>query len=164
MALKRMTPIALSLGSVKYFRSNRCFNSSKLRQFNQGKIHTEELVTFDCGLMDMEEVAKPEFGLFQKDEQILAVILRPEIDVNYTLEHAGIFTFCGYDLVKASTCISAITNCGAEFESIPYEKLNQYGLLSSYREAVLTQLALYEEAPDEPHAYCEIVEIWRLLP
>ena len=37
------------------------------------------------------------------------------------------------------------------------------GLLTSYKEAVLAQLALYEEYPEESHAYCEIVEIWRMI-
>ena len=60
--------------------------------------------------------------------------------------------------------ISSITNCGARFgRAIPYQRLNQVGLLTSYKEAVLAQLALYEEYPEESHAYCEIVEIWRMV-
>jgi hypothetical protein len=73
------------------------------------------------------------------------------------------FEFCGYDLVETATAISAITDCGAEFESIPYSLLTKFGLLPTYKDAVLTQLALVEECPDEPHAYCDIYEIWRKL-
>ncbi len=83
-------------------------------EFMKGKIKAEELVTFDCCLMNMQEIESPD--------------------------------------------------CGAEFESIKYENLNQYRLLSTYREAVNTQLDLNEEAPEEPHVCCEIIEIWRLLP
>lgn len=99
----------------------------------------------------------------EKDEQILAVIVRPEIEPDDMLEKDGQFEFCGYDLTEFLTCTSAITNCGAMFEdAIKYDRLNHYGLISSYREAVTAQLDLYEKYPEESHAYCEIIEIWRL--
>ena len=41
--------------------------------------------------------------------------------------------------------------------------LNQYGLFSKYRQAVMVQLDLAEQFWEESHAYCEIVEIWRML-
>ena len=90
-------------------------------------------------------------------------LVRPEIEPNYILEQEKQFEFCGYDLVDISCCISVITNCGAEFDSIDYTALNRYGLISSYREAVNTQLDLNERYPEDSHSYCEIVEIWRRL-
>lgn len=153
----------MSLGLVRYFQSDRCINNINLKEFNQGKIKAGELVTFDCGLMELKEIEESEINLLKKGNQLLAIIVRPEVEPNYRLEQAQKFEFCGYDLVDISVCISAITNCGAEFNSIDYTALNQYGLISSYREAVNTQLDLREEYPEDSHAYCEIVEIWRQL-
>lgn len=153
-----------SYGLIRYFESDRCFNDEAIRNFNKGMITADELVTFDCGLMEMREITKDEVKEPDKEQQILAIIVRPEIEPNYSMEQEGHFEFCGYDLVELPCCISAITNCGAGFEkAINYEKLNKYGLFSSYREAVLTQLELYEEYPEESHAYCELIEIWRYI-
>lgn len=156
---------ARTFGLVRYFRSDRCINTVALQEFNRGKIKADELVTFDCGLMELTEIGGPKLELLPEEHQFLAVIVRPEIEPNYLLEQRGQFEFCGYDLVDFPVCISAITNCGAEFDDvINYTGLNQYGLISSYREAVNTQLNLNEKYPEDSHAYCEIVEIWRWLP
>ncbi|MEY8354913.1 hypothetical protein AALB39_16355 [Lachnospiraceae bacterium 54-53] len=153
-----------SYGMIRYFESDRCFNDETIQNFNKGMIRADEIVTFDCGLMEMREIMKDEVKEPDKELQILAVIVRPEIEPNYSMEREGRFEFCGYDLVELPSCISAITNCGAGFEkAIIYGKLNKYGLISSYREAVLTQLSLNEEYPDESHAYCELIEIWRYI-
>ncbi|GKX67574.1 hypothetical protein [Inconstantimicrobium mannanitabidum] len=151
-------------GHIRYFYSDRCWNNESLKKFNHNKILARELVTFDCGLMDMQEVEKKQIKFdLPRGQQLLAVIIRPEIEPNYLLENDN-FIFCGYDLVEATTYISAITNCGAGYEEvISYKTLNEYGLISAYREAVNTQLSLSEKYPDENHAYCEIVEIWRMV-
>ena len=155
----------LSLGRIRYFYSDRCVNNEALKAFNQWNILADELVTFDCGLMDMEETENPQTRAGEKDKQVLAVIIRPEIEPNYRLEAKENFEFCGYDLVDISCHISAIPNCGAGFEkAIDYRALNQYGLIETYRQAVHTQLELNDQYPEESHAYCEIVEIWRRLP
>lgn len=163
MSITTINEDYMSLGLVRYFQSDRCINNINLQKFNRGKIKANELVTFDCGLMELKEIEKAEIDLPQKGNQILAIIVRPEIEPNYILEQGKQFEFCGYDLVDISNCISAITNCGAEFDSIDYATLNQYGLISSYREAVNTQLDLNEKYPEDSHSYCEIVEIWRWL-
>lgn len=153
-----------SYGMIRYFESDRCFNDEALRRFNKGMIKAEELVTFDCGLMEMSEITKDKVKESDKTLQIVAIIVRPEIEPNYLLSEEEKFEFCGYDLVELPCCISAITNCGSGFEkAIIYKNLNSYGLISSYREAVLTQLKLNEEYPDESHAYCELIEIWRYI-
>lgn len=140
------------------------FPSKQLYEFNQGKIQAKEWVTFDAALMDLNEINKDDLEAAKKDaQQIVAVIIRPDIVPNRMVEHAG-FTFCGYDLVEHATGISAITNCGADWgDAIHYETLNEYGLISDYRQAVTTQLDLAEQFTDENHAYCEIVEMWRML-
>jgi hypothetical protein len=112
--------------------------------------------------MDLYELESPDSPLRPDTQQIVAVMLRPEIDPLEYMEKRG-FTFCGYDLVEDTTSISSITNCGGEFSSIPYDKLTEFGLLPTYKDAVLAQLALVEEAPEEHHAYCMIYEIWRKL-
>ena len=52
-----------SLGLVRYFLSDRCINNTNVQKFNQGMIKANELVTFDCGLMEMKEIEKSEFGV-----------------------------------------------------------------------------------------------------
>jgi len=162
MSITTIKEDGLSYGIIRYFESDRCFNDERIQNFNRGMIKAHELVTFDCGLMEMKEITKEKIETHDKEVQILAIIVRPEIEPDYYLEREGKFDFCGYDLVELQTCISAITNCGASFKkAIAYEKLNKYGLISTYREAVLTQCNLNENYPDENHAYCELIEIWR---
>ena len=146
----------------RYFESNRMFCDEKFKAFNRNKIICSEIVSFDCSLFEMYEIESPEVALRSDTRQILAVIIRPPFMSAEYLESKG-FVFCGYDLVESETSISAITNCGATFNSIPYEKLTEYGLLPTYKDAVLTQMALVEEDPEEPHAYCDICEIWRKI-
>lgn len=171
MSITTIQEDASSYGVIRYFCSDRCINNKSIKEFNKNKIMAKELVTFDCGLMDMEEIIKPEIVTTEKNNQILAVIIRPEIQLNYILQSESPipcenkFEFCGYDLVDISCYISAITNCGAELENaIDYLSLNQYGLIPSYKEAVNTQLNLVDYYPEHSHTYCEIIEIWRWLP
>ncbi|MBQ8409930.1 MAG: hypothetical protein IJY39_13805 [Clostridia bacterium] len=148
--------------TIRYFGANRCINDDEVKSFNQRKITCDEIVSFDCGLLEMYEIDNPDAPLRSDTEQIVAVIFRPDLEPAIYPEGIG-FTFCGYDLVEDATAISAITDCGAMFKSIPYERLTEYGLLPTYKDAVLTQLALVEEDPCENHAYCMICEIWRKL-
>lgn len=152
-------------GMVRYFKGDRLFNEKTLYVFNKGKIKIKELVSFDVSLMELTEITKDDIDEAQKtSEQILAVIVRPGIAPDYMLESKGEFEFCGYDLVDHTNGISAITNCGANWgTALDYSLLNQYGLFSSYRQAVTAQMDLDKQFPDASHAYCEIVEIWRML-
>lgn len=163
MSVTMINEYYLSFGRIRYFQADRCINDINLQEFNKGKIKADEFVTFDCGLMELKEIEKTEIKLAHHGNQILAIIVRPEIEPNFILEQEKQFEFCGYDLVDITCCISAITNCGVEFETINYATLNKYGLISSYREAVITQLDLNEKYPEDSHSYCEIVEIWRCL-
>ena len=48
-------------------------------------------------------------------------------------------------------------------KALNYNRLNEFGLFPDYRQAVMAQLDLVEKFPEESHAYCEIIEIWRIL-
>ena len=147
---------------VRYFGADRFFPDNKFKEFLGRQMDAREIVSFDCCLYEMYEIESYDSPLFPDTQQIIAVILRPNLEPTEYMETRG-FAFCGYDLVEEETLTSAITNCGGGFDSIPYEKLTEYGLLPTYKDAVLAQLALVEEAPDEPHAYCIICEVWRKL-
>lgn len=150
-------------GEVRYFRSDRCIQTESLKAFNQGKILAEELLTFDCGLMEMQEITKEEtLEKIPKEQQILAIIIRPGTEPDEQLRREGRFLFCGYDLVEIMTCTSAITNCQGFDKAIPYQHLNTVGLCPTYKTAVLAQLSLLEFYPEESHADCEIIEIWKM--
>ena len=154
----------LMYGQIRYFIANRCFNDENLKKFNKYKLRQVEFVTFDCALLEMKEISVDEtLEIASDNQQILAIIMRTDTNPNEGLLHKG-FDFCGYDLVEEFSNISAILNCAAGFEkSIDYSKLNEFGLISAYRDAVNTQLSLQDEYSDESHAYCEIIEIWRKL-
>lgn len=61
--------------------------------------------------------------------------------------------------------ILTISNLLTYFETANCENsiLNVYGLIPNYRKAVMTQLDLAENYLEESHAYCEIIEIWRMI-
>ncbi len=147
---------------VRYFGGDRFFPDNKFKEFLGRQMDAKEIVSFDCCLFEMYEIESHDSPLSPDTQQIIAVILRPNLEPIEYMETRG-FTFCGYDLVEEETLISAITDYGGGFDSIPYEKLTEYGLLPTYQDAVLAQLALVEEEPDEPHAYCIICEVWRKL-
>ena len=149
---------------LRYFGSDRFFPNDAFKAPFGGKMNREEIVSFDCVLLNMYELESLDAPLRSDTEQIVAVILRPNLEPVEYMEKRG-FTFCGYDLVEESTLISAITDCGGVFTSVPYDKLTEFGLLPTYKDAVLTQLALVEENPYDfnAHAYCMICEIWRKL-
>lgn len=146
----------------RFFESNRIYCDENFKRHTQNKIICDEIVSFDCGLFRINEIKSKSSTLLSASQQILAVITRPQLEPANYLENDG-FEFCGYDLVETATAISAITNCGAMFNSVRYADLTKFGLIPTYKDAVLTQLALVEEDPDEPHAYCDIYEIWRKL-
>jgi len=161
MSLKEIGPDHEIYGHVRYFHADRCYNTENLRQFNKGKIKAEEIVTYDCGLMELIELETEDE--LPRDAQIIAMIVRPGTEPERGLAREN-FVFCGFDLVELMTAISAITNCGAMFsDAINYNHLNNYGLIPDYRAAEKAQQALLKQYPDESHANCEIIEIWRKL-
>ena len=159
MSIELINPL---WADVRYFGADRFFPDNKFKEFLGRKMDVKEIVSFDCCLYEMYEIESHDSPLSPDTQQIIAVILRPNLEPIEYMETRG-FTFCGYDLVEEETLISAITDYGGGFNSIPYEKLTEYGLIPTYKDAVLAQLALVEEEPEEPHAYCIICEVWRKL-
>jgi len=154
-----------------YYKAQRFFPDKEFEVFSKilGKA---EIVSYDAGLNlsvtipFINEVDSLDLLLqtsLKPDEQIIAYYKNPlENHVSY-LSEAG-FEFCGYDLSEEQTGFSAITNCGGGFEdAIPYSKLNKYGLIQDYDEAFRIGDLLYELYGDDPHANCEIYELWRLV-
>lgn len=151
-------------GRVRFFKADRCMNNEFMRAFNKYKINAKEIVSLDCGLLDLEEIEYS--GELYETEQILLVIIRPDIERvdKHILPNIENFEFCGYDLVEMETYISAITNGEARFDkAIDYENLNKFGLISNYLDAVKMQILLRNWYSNESHAHCELVEIWRKL-
>ncbi len=154
-------------GKIRFFKADRCINNEDIRAYNKHRINAKEIVSFDCGLLELEEIKK--YNGKEVAEQILLIIVRPDVDrvdanrMEENIVHdIATFEFCGYDLVEMDTCISAISNCGAGFENaIDYASLNEFGLISNYLVAVTTQVKLRDNYSYENHAFCEIVEVWR---
>ncbi len=149
---------------IRLFKADRCFNTEDIRGYNKNRINAEEIVSFDSGLFELEEIKK--YNGKHECEQILLIIVRPDVErVNDNIvQDITAFEFCGYDLVEMDTYISAITNCGATFENaIEYGNLNEFGLISNYSVVVTTQIKLRDNYPYENHADSEIVEVWRKL-
>jgi hypothetical protein len=71
------------------------------------------------------------------------------------------FEFIGYDLLDYAYEISALTNCGGFDESFSSHELNQFGLLSDFEKAYHVQKKLLENNPDEYHADCNVIAVWR---
>ena len=159
MSIELINPL---WADVCYFGADRFFPDNKFKEFLGRKMDVKEIVSFDCCLYEMYEIESHDSPLSPDTQQIIAVILRPNLEPIEYMETRG-FTFCGYDLVEEETLISAITDYGGGFNSIPYEKLTEYGLIPTYKDAALAQLALVEEAPDESHAHCVVCEVWRKL-
>lgn len=151
-------------GKPLYYRSSRCWNTEEVRGFNQGLLTGAELVSFDCSLFEQLPVLRREIEVPCAEHQYLAVVVEPEAPPSAAIAQDGRFTFCGYDLVEEMTKISAITNCGGGFSDvIDYLALNEWGLIDRYDDAQQTRRRLREAYPDEPHADCVIVEIWRYI-
>ena len=151
-------------GKPLYCRSSRCMNTPELQAFNQGLLTGAELVSFDGNLFEHRPVQPGEIEIPHCEHQYLAFVVDPQPQPSPEIARDGRFTFCGYDLVEAATQISAIIDCGAAFrEAIPYEQLNDFGLFTTYAAAKQTQAALRSTYPNEEHADCVIVEIWRYI-
>jgi hypothetical protein len=71
------------------------------------------------------------------------------------------FSFEGYDLVEVGGGVSALTNCGGFPKAFTNGELSEHGLLRSLYRATEIQRALREVYPEEPHALCDIWEIFR---
>jgi len=172
------------MGEPIFYKAERFFPDKKYEEFSK-IFNKAELVTYDvclCGVIhdenlleEIELAGRYVRGVKTKSwqsllktplsvgEQIIAYYKNPiESYEHHKMESD--FEFCGYDLSEEMTGISALTNCGELFSgAIPYEELNKFGLISEYCEAFRIRKLLENLYPDEPHAECEVYELWRRL-
>jgi hypothetical protein len=153
---------------IFYFSADRFLirENIKYEEFSAIKDKVE-IVSYDAGLMggivhfdNLIDVR--DYALKNKHQQIIAVCKCS----NEKIENKRIegFEWCGFDLCEVSSAISAITNCGDGFvPAIKYNKLNQYGLIINYNDALKTQIKLKELFPYESHANCDIYAVWRMI-
>jgi hypothetical protein len=72
------------------------------------------------------------------------------------------FEFMGFDLVEELTRIGALTECGWFSKAFSIKELSDCGLIADYSRAKEIQESLVEHYPDEDHAYCTIIAIWKM--
>ena len=153
-------PFGIKENELMYFKTNRFYPNDKYFEYNQLLKGKKEIVSYDCGIFDLNGIIKFSFDNIEKGKQIMAIIINPEHGVDSDIDNR--FEFCGYDLCEEGSSISSITNCECEFKkAIDYSSLNQYGLINDYKIAVETQKKLIELYPEESHAICQLIKIFR---
>jgi hypothetical protein len=71
------------------------------------------------------------------------------------------YDFLGYELLDKYYGNSALSNCGGFDETFLPSELNKFGLIDDYENANVTRERLYDNNPDEDHADCNVIAIWR---
>ncbi|BDI33943.1 hypothetical protein CCAX7_59940 [Capsulimonas corticalis] len=92
--------------------------------------------------------------------QVLAVMKNPIAQPNF---HDPRFDFIGYDLVEEYVNISAITNCGGFDNAFRADELSIHGLIPTFDDAIRIDALLRQNNPDEPHAFCDMFAVWRMV-
>ncbi len=72
------------------------------------------------------------------------------------------YEFIGYDLMDKKFIASAITNCGGFYDVYSRTDINEYGIFTDRDFAYKIRDELYKMHPEEPHADCYVIEIWRM--
>ncbi len=112
-----------------------------------------------------------ETGLFNSLEYILAKVKDKERfnlltvvkEPNEQCETIQLpnFEFVGYDLLDRDYSVSALSNCGGFDESFQPADLNSRGLIGEFEKAYAIRERLFANNPDEHHADCNVLAIWR---
>jgi hypothetical protein len=71
------------------------------------------------------------------------------------------FEFVGYELLDKDYSTSALSNCGGFDETFQPSDLNQYGLINTFEMAYNIRERLFANNPDEHHADCYVLAVWR---
>ncbi len=71
------------------------------------------------------------------------------------------FEFVGYDLIDKGYSTSALANCGGFDETFKPSELNRYGLIDKFGKAYDIRSRLIVNNPEEHHANCYVLAIWR---
>lgn len=90
---------------------------------------------------------------------LLAVVKEPHEKCE--LVQISDFEFVGYELLDRDYSISALTNCGGFDETFLPSELNHFGLISDYEKAYDIRKRLFEDNPEEHHADCNVIAVWR---
>ena len=94
--------------------------------------------------------------------RILSVIFEPTKEC-CALSPGKKFVFVGYDILDRETDYSILTNCGTFPSAFSPSELNEYGLLSSLKQAQKTQELLQTLYMDDYHASrCFVWAIWEM--
>jgi len=146
--------------------------------------HLDEVISIDCSLCpfvlselnseDWNNISEEKrfFGLFKSADycirrfkdfdntQVVAIQIEPSSSVEEDLFDSR-FVFKGYDLVEEFSRISALTNCGGFKKSFSNSDLNSFGLIQTFEKVLKIQHSLRSEYPEESHADCIVIAIWR---
>jgi len=71
------------------------------------------------------------------------------------------FDFVGYELLDKDYSTSALSNCGGFDETFKPFDLNHYGLIDTFRKAYDIRERLLKNNPEEHHADCNVLALWR---
>ena len=91
MSIDLLRPLEVNL---RYFGADRFFPNDKFKEFLGRQMDAKEIVSFDCCLFEMYEIESHDSPLSSDTQQIIAVILRPNLEPIEYMETRG-FTFCG---------------------------------------------------------------------
>ena len=71
------------------------------------------------------------------------------------------FEFVGYELLDKDYSTSALSNCGGFDETFKPTDLNHFGLIDTFDKAYDIRDRLFKNNPEEHHADCNVLAIWR---
>ncbi len=90
---------------------------------------------------------------------VMACVVEPTADcAKHVLKN---FEFVGYDLMDKSYDMSALTNCGGTPEVFLPSEQNQFGLIADFEKAYDIKKRLFKNNPNEYHANCNVIALWR---
>jgi hypothetical protein len=90
---------------------------------------------------------------------LLTVVKEPD-EICESIDIAD-FDFIGYDLLDKDYNVSALSNCGGFDETFLPADINQYGLIDNFEKVFEVRKRLFENNPDEHHADCNVIAVWR---
>lgn len=92
--------------------------------------------------------------LKQINYRLLCVVKNPTQTFDLPTE-LSMFEFIGFDLVEASTGVSALSNCGG-WPELDNSELTKLGLIGDLQRALELQTVLRIEHPEDHHADCDV--------
>jgi len=121
--------------------------------------HKSDGVTWFDSFTDLDYLLRHPHLSRQKPFQVLAFLCNPEADDVDAWDHPG-FLFKGFDFID-ETRTSALTNCGGFPKAFQKSDLSDCGLIPGFERAREIQEALRRYYPEQAHADCDMLAIWR---